>query len=149
MEWRLFVDPSNRSLKAVLLNNGNKFSSIPVGHSVKMKESHESMELLLSALNYQEHKWLICGDLKVVGLVLNFKVVTQSIHALCAYGIVVLMTSIMSDKSKRVAIKTRIKIWVAQRSVPPSGWTEQYIASTPPHQIRHHDKLCKDVVQGR
>ena len=71
MEWRLFVDSSNRSPKAVLLNNGNKFSSIPVGHSVEMKESHKSMELLLSALNYQEHKWIVCGDLKVVGLVLE------------------------------------------------------------------------------
>ena len=70
MEWRLFI---YRSLKAVLLNNGNKFSSIPVGHSVEMKESHESMDLLLSALNYQKHKWLICGDLKVVGIILGFQ----------------------------------------------------------------------------
>ena len=73
LEWRLFIDSSNRSLKAVLLNNGNKFSSIPVGHSVEMKESHNSMESLLSALNYQEHKWLICGDLKVVGLILGLQ----------------------------------------------------------------------------
>lgn len=73
MEWRLFIDSSNRSLKAVLLNNGNKFSSIPVGHSVEMKETHNSMDRLLSALNYQEHKWLICGDLKVVGLILGLQ----------------------------------------------------------------------------
>ena len=70
MEWRLFI---YRSLKAVLLNNRNKFSSIPVGHSVEMKESHESMDLLLSTLNYQKHKWLICGDLKVVGIILGFQ----------------------------------------------------------------------------
>ena len=31
------------------------------------------MDHLLSAINYQEHKWLICGDLKVVGLVLGLK----------------------------------------------------------------------------
>ena len=73
MEWRLFIDSSKRSLKAVLLNNGNKFASIPVGHSVELKESLKSMECLLSALNYQEHKWLICGDLKVVGLILGLQ----------------------------------------------------------------------------
>ena len=31
------------------------------------------MDHLLSAINYQEHKWLICGDLKVVGLVLGLQ----------------------------------------------------------------------------
>ena len=74
-------------------------SWIPVGHSVEMKESHKSMELLLSTLNYQKHKWLIYGGLKVVGVILDFMVVTKSIHAFCAYGIAVLMSSIMSDKS--------------------------------------------------
>ncbi|KAF2367791.1 hypothetical protein FHG87_001460 [Trinorchestia longiramus] len=38
-----------------------------------MKESHKSMERLLSALNNQKHKWLICGDLKVVGLILRLQ----------------------------------------------------------------------------
>ena len=99
MEWGLFIDSSNRSIKTVLLNNGNEFSSIPVGHSVEMKESHKCMELLLSALNYKEYKWLICGDLKLIGIILGLQMVTQSIYAFCAYGIVVLMTSIMSDKS--------------------------------------------------
>ena len=34
-----------------------------------MKETHNSMDHLLSAINYKEHKLLICGGLKVVGLV--------------------------------------------------------------------------------
>ena len=46
---------------------------IPAGHSVEMKESHKSMDLLLSALNYQGHKWLLRGDLKVVGIILGFQ----------------------------------------------------------------------------
>jgi len=36
-EWRLFIDSSKLSLKAVLLHNGNQHSSIPVGHVVHMK----------------------------------------------------------------------------------------------------------------
>ena len=35
-EWRLFIDSSKTSLKAVLLHNGNVLSSIPVGHAVHM-----------------------------------------------------------------------------------------------------------------
>ena len=38
-----------------------------------MKETHRIMEHLDSAVNYQEGKWLICGDLKAVGLVLGFQ----------------------------------------------------------------------------
>ena len=38
-EWRLFIDTSSRSLKAVLLRNTNKCPSIPLAHSVHMKES--------------------------------------------------------------------------------------------------------------
>ena len=72
-EWRLFIDSSSRSLKAVLLNNGNKFGSIPVAHSAEMRETHNSMGRLLSALNYKDHGWLMCGDLKVVGLVLGLQ----------------------------------------------------------------------------
>ncbi|GFU68736.1 uncharacterized protein TNCV_4400141 [Trichonephila clavipes] len=36
-EWRLFIDSSKRSLKAVLLHNGNRYASVPVGHSVHLK----------------------------------------------------------------------------------------------------------------
>jgi hypothetical protein len=37
-EWRLFIDSSKHSLKCVLLNNGNKYGSIPIGHSTTVKE---------------------------------------------------------------------------------------------------------------
>jgi hypothetical protein len=37
-EWHLFIDSSKRSLKCVLLNNGNKYGSIPIGHSTTVKE---------------------------------------------------------------------------------------------------------------
>ena len=67
MEWRLFIDSSTRSLEAVLLHNGNKYSSIPIGYSVQVKEIHNNMDQLLSALNYYDDGWLICGDLKVSG----------------------------------------------------------------------------------
>ena len=33
-DWRLFIDSSKRSLKAVLLHNGNVYPSIPIAHFV-------------------------------------------------------------------------------------------------------------------
>ena len=61
-EWRLFIDSSSRSLKAIFWHNRNSFTSIPIGQSVQIKDTHNSRD-------HSEHKWLICGDLKVVGLV--------------------------------------------------------------------------------
>ena len=65
-EWWLFIDASNTSLKAVLLYNSNKITSVPEGHSVKMTESYSNMERLLTAVKYKYHNWKICGDLKVM-----------------------------------------------------------------------------------
>ena len=39
IEWRLFLDSSKRSLKAVLLHNGNTKPSVPAAHSMHLKES--------------------------------------------------------------------------------------------------------------
>ena len=64
-EWRLFIDSSSRSLKAVLLHIGNKIASVPIGHSVQLTESYKNMKILINAIKYSNHNWLICGDLKV------------------------------------------------------------------------------------
>ena len=72
-EWRLFIDSSKVSLKAVLLHNGNELPSVPVAHAANMKETYDSMKLLLQKIKYEEHKWSICGDLKVVALLLGMQ----------------------------------------------------------------------------
>ena len=69
-EWRLFIDSSKLSLKAVLLHNGNQHPSIPVGHAVHMKESYENLKQLLNKLDYSKYGWHICGDPKVVPLLM-------------------------------------------------------------------------------
>ncbi|XP_076039030.1 uncharacterized protein LOC143024134 [Oratosquilla oratoria] len=72
-EWRLFIDSSSRSLKAVLLNIGNKMASVPIGHSVQLTESYKNMKVLINTIKYSNHNWLICGDLKVVCLLLGMQ----------------------------------------------------------------------------
>ena len=54
LDWRLFIDSSNLSLKALLLHNGNSLPSIPVDHSVHNKESYENINFLMEAINYDK-----------------------------------------------------------------------------------------------
>ena len=87
-KWRLFIDSSKRSLKRVLLHNGNKFGSIPIGHSITLKTKYENTKLVLDKLKYYEHRWLICMDFKNGEVsVRTAGIDVQSIHVFCAIGI--------------------------------------------------------------
>ena len=70
-QWRLFIDSSKVSLKVVLHHNGNRFPSVPLALAANMKESHESMKLLLGKIKYDEFNWKLRGELKVVALLLG------------------------------------------------------------------------------
>ena len=49
-QWRLFIDSSKKSLKVVLLHNGNRFPSVRLAYATNVKESYESMTLLLGKI---------------------------------------------------------------------------------------------------
>ena len=51
-DWRIFIDSSKRSLKCVLLHNGNQYGSISIGHSVTLKENYENIKVVLETLKY-------------------------------------------------------------------------------------------------
>lgn len=72
-DWTLFIDSSTLSLKAVLLHNDSIHPSVPVGHAVHVKESYENIETLLNHIQYKKYNWNICGDLKVVALLLGLQ----------------------------------------------------------------------------
>ena len=82
-DWRLFIDFSKTSLKAVLLHNGNIKPSIPVGYSILRKETYNTMKILLE---YPKYTWKICGDLKVVSLLLELQLgYTKHMCILCLW----------------------------------------------------------------
>jgi len=82
-QWLLF-DSSKVSLDVVLLLSGNRFLSVPLVHAANMKESYESMKLLLGKIKYDEFKWKLCVDLKVVPLLLGMQLdYTQYCCFLC------------------------------------------------------------------
>ena len=76
-EWRLFLESSKRSLKCVLLHNGNIYGAIrmlPKTNMVTLKElmeQYEHIKLVLDLLQYKEHNWVICVDLKMVNFLLG------------------------------------------------------------------------------
>jgi len=106
-DWRLFID-SSLSLKAVLLHNGNTQPSIPVGHSVHNKESYENMKVLMEAINYDKFKWQICGDLKVIALLLRLQ---QGFTKYCCF--------IGEWDSRARSLHYSRKEWPARKSLEP------------------------------
>ena len=69
--FRIFIDSSHRSLKVVLLHNGNKKKAIPLAYSTVHKENYETLKLLLELIKYDEFQWDFCCDLKVVNIVVG------------------------------------------------------------------------------
>ena len=73
-------------MKAVLLHNGNEKLSVPIAHAVGLKETYESMETILRVIDYRAHNWNICGDLKIVSLLLGLQLCyTKHMCFLCLW----------------------------------------------------------------
>ncbi|GBN54382.1 hypothetical protein AVEN_89011-1 [Araneus ventricosus] len=70
-EWCLFIDSFKTGLKAVLLHNGNSFASLPLGHSVHLEENYNDFSMILEKINYQEHRWTVCGYFKMLTMLLG------------------------------------------------------------------------------
>jgi len=108
LDWRLFINSSKLSLKAVFLHNGNTLPSVPVGHSVHNKESYEYMKILMEAINYDKFKWQICGDLKVITLLLGLQ---QGFTKYCCF--------ICEGNSTARSLHYSRKDWPARKSLEP------------------------------
>ena len=59
------INSSRRIPTAILLHNNNKYGSILVGYSVIIKEFYENLLVLLDRINYKDHNWVMCDDLKI------------------------------------------------------------------------------------
>jgi hypothetical protein len=55
-QWRLFIDPSEVILKAVLLHNGNIHFSILLAHAVRMKETYASVQGFPEKIWQEDHQ---------------------------------------------------------------------------------------------
>ena len=55
-KWRLFIDSNKTSLKALLLHNENKTSSVPIAYTTQTKKSYETMKRLLACIKYDVYQ---------------------------------------------------------------------------------------------
>ena len=108
LDFRLFIDSSKLSLKAVLLHNGNTLPSTPVGHSVHNKESYENVKILVEAINYDKFKLQIYGDLKVIASLLGLQ---KGFTKYCCF--------ICEWDSRAQSLHYSRKDWPARKSLEP------------------------------
>ena len=106
-QWRLFIDSSTKSLKAVLLHNGNIYPSIPLAYSLQMKEDYGNVEQLFIKINYAQFKWYVYGDFKMLGFLPDLQGGYTKYSSFCACGIVELMVSTMRKFIGRHGKNTR------------------------------------------
>ncbi|GBN90225.1 hypothetical protein AVEN_24752-1 [Araneus ventricosus] len=111
-EWRLFIDSSNVSLKAVLVHNGIKHPSIPIGYAVRMKETYETLKHMLSSIEYSKHSWHVCAYLKVIAVLVGLQAgYTKFCCFLCQWD----------SRDRKKALHQE---GVAQATVPHTGCEE-------------------------
>ena len=106
-EWPLFIDSSKTRLKFVLLHNGNRYASIPIGHSVHLKETYKNMNMLPMKIKYNKHEWLEYGDLKVLSMILGQQRGIPNTRAFCVYGTAELKmnTGFVSNGRKEMSLQ--------------------------------------------
>jgi hypothetical protein len=80
------IQISGVSLKVVLLHNENRFLSIPLAHAANMKESYESMKLLLGKIKYDEFKWKLLVISRLWHYYTECNSGTQNTAVSCASG---------------------------------------------------------------
>ena len=87
-EWRLFIDSSSKSLKAVLLINGNKYPSLPLAHSVHLKETYKNVKTVLNVLKYDQYNWEVIDDFKMIAFLMGMQGgFSRNIPATFVFGI--------------------------------------------------------------
>lgn len=82
-EWRLYIDSCKYSLKAVLIHNGNIKPYLPIGHVIQ----------------YEQDNLKICGNLKVVDMLLGKQGRYTKYSGFCACGAVQPKNIIASRKN--------------------------------------------------
>ena len=145
-EWRLFIDSSKTSLKAVLLHNGNDLPSIPVGHAVHMKETYGNIKQLLRCINYDQHQWQVCGDLKVVALLIGLQAgYTKYCCFLCEWNSRARDSHI---RQERLATPVVIGAWEEKCSASTTCCMKQDLV-TLTHKAGSDEELTWSVVAER
>lgn len=72
-DWRLFIDGSKTSIKAVLLHNGNVKPSIPVGFATGMREDYEVVKDMMNLIQYNRFDFKVVADFKMIAILMGLQ----------------------------------------------------------------------------
>ncbi|XP_073532727.1 uncharacterized protein [Phyllobates terribilis] len=133
-EWKLFIDSSSRSLKAMLLLNG--YPSLPMAHSVYLKEDYTSVMMLLSALKYDDYGWEVIGDFRMVSFLMGLQGgFTKFPCFLCLWDS---CDTKAHYHRKDGPQRTKFSVGEEQHQVGAADGTSEGADATTAHQVRPH-----------
>ena len=87
-DWRFFIVSSSRSLKDVLHQNGNRYPSIPLAHSMHLEENYTNVKTLLIVLKCDQLNWQVIGDFRMAAFLMGRQGGFRNFHVTFAIGIV-------------------------------------------------------------
>ena len=91
---------------------------IPTAHFAPLKESYDSIEILLNTIHYSGYQWSLRGDLKVIGILMGLQGgFTKHCCFLCLWG------------SRATAQHYETKEWPTKNSYTPGVKNIQHIPS--------------------
>ena len=97
---------------------------MPIAHAVGMKETYETMEVLLKLIKSVDHKWNICGDLKVITLLLGMQLgYTKHMCFLCLWN------------SRDDASHFIVQEWPARKDFSSGQWNVKHVPLVNPEQV--------------
>jgi len=88
-QCRLNICASKTNLKAAFLHKGNNLISIPVVYAPNPKETYTSTNNFVAKVAYKKYQWDICGDFKVIAVLLGCKPAKPNILLSCVSEIAV------------------------------------------------------------
>lgn len=119
-DWRFFIDSSKSGLKGVLLHNDNAYMPIPIAYSRTLKETHDTMKLIFEKIKYNDEKWDVSGDFKVIALVMGLQLGrTKNSCFICTFISTAKIDHYEATWEKRSAFEIGIMNVVRTQLVPP------------------------------
>lgn len=73
------------TVEGSIITNRNRHASVLAGYSAYLKEMYKSMSLLLEKIHYCKYNWRICGDLKVITILMGMQQSTPSKYCTAAH----------------------------------------------------------------
>ncbi len=69
----MILSDSSQTCHRYTYHNGNIKPCIPIDHSVHLTETYDNMKILLETRQYSTYQWNICGDLKVIDMLMGMQ----------------------------------------------------------------------------